>query len=74
MEQFKSQLDVILLSLGCSLMAYVITFMFSSSMLQLILGGITGLSLYIFGTYYFKIEERIYISQIFGKIRNSINY
>ena len=71
-EQFESQMDVILLSLGSSLIAYLITFIFSNSLLQLILGGVMGLLIYILGTYYFKIEERTYINQMLRQIRKSI--
>ena len=73
MEQIKTQMDVILLTIGSCIVAYLTTLIIDSSLLQLISGGLLGVIIYFIGTYLFNIQEKKYVTQVFFYLRNRIN-
>ena len=63
-EQFKSQIDVLLLVLMTCVFVYLSIMFFSDYLVQLIIGSFVGLSIYMLGTYLFNIREKAYINQL----------
>lgn len=56
-SQFKNLYPIFLLSIATGLMMYVAIFSINSSILKLIIGGITGVSFYLLMSYFLKIDS-----------------
>lgn len=69
LQQFKSQVDVILANVLLGVITFFVSQLFESAIYQLVVGGIIGLTSYISMIFILKFDERELIYNAFNKIK-----
>ena len=69
LQQFKSQIDVILANVLLGVITFFVSQLFETAIYQLVVGGIIGLTSYISMVILFKFDERELIYKFVSKLR-----
>ena len=71
-ETVKGQLDVVIsVAVSCAVV-FFLNMLFTNALLRVLLGGLTGVVLFLCATYLFKMPEKVYLDRAWNSIKGRI--
>lgn len=71
-KQIKPQLDVIFVVLMVGAGIYIWTKLVDNAYLQLIIGGILGIIMYVIATFVFNLREKVMMQRVYNKVKGRL--